>query len=167
MKRRDPKLPGVGGITVADVEALDQGRTTLQTIADRVGCSKQAVSRRIKAMRSTGASLPAVAPIPTSTSPAIPADAIVIDAMQLAISANLGVLHCCHSFLAGGGPLGPSAIKALGSAIATARSELALLGVLVAPTDAEVSTEFRVRVMTDAEHEETKRRVELPDDFED
>ena len=37
----------------------------------------------------------------------------------------------------------------------------------VAPDDADTPTELVVRVMTDAEHEEIKRRVELPDDYED
>jgi hypothetical protein len=174
MKRRDPKLPGVGGITAADVEALNQGRTTLQTIADRVGCSKQAVSRRIKAMRSTGASATAAPPSSTSptgptittpsTGPAIPADAIMIDAMQLAVSANLGVLHCAHGLLASGGPLGPSAVKALSGAIASARAELTALGVL-APDDADTALSvLTVRTMSDTEHDQAKAAAEMMSD---
>jgi hypothetical protein len=62
--------------------------------------------------------------------------------------------------------IGPSGLKALATTISTATAELRQLGVL-APDDADTPTELVVRVMTDAEHEEIKRRVELPDDYED
>lgn len=161
-KRRDPKLAGVAGITLEDIAALDARRVTLLDVATRCGISKQGAAKRIARMRA--ASPTATPPASTSTGPTIPADAIVIDATQLAISANLAVLHCSHALLAGGGPLGPTAIKALGSAIATARIELTALNVMTAPDDAEKPTEFVIRVMSDEEHQETKRRLELPDE---
>ena len=160
-KRRDPKLAGVAGVTLEDLAGLAAGRVTMLDIATRCGVTKQAVAKRVKALKA------ASPPASTSTGPAIPTDAIMIDATQLAISANLAVLHCSHALLAGGGPLGPTAIKALGSAIATARIELTALNVMTAPDDAETPTEFVIRVMTDQEHEETKRRIELPNNYDD
>jgi hypothetical protein len=38
---------------------------------------------------------------------------------------------------------------------------------MTAPEDAEMPTEFRVRILSDEEHDAIKRRVELPDDHED
>jgi hypothetical protein len=172
MTRRNPALPGVCGITGEDLDALDQGRTTLQSIADRVGCSKQAVSRKVRAMRAaspTGPSVPitpTAAPIVSTGPSSIPTGPVMIDAHQAAVSVNLGVLWRAAGILEGPDALGPSAVKALAGAVASARAELALLGVL-APDDAEIPTELVVRVMTPEEHIAQKLKSAEKDDFEE
>jgi hypothetical protein len=178
--RRNPGLAGVGGVTASDLAALDAGLITMIDLASKLGVSKQAVSRKLRSMRSISSiDASATAAPPSSTSPTgsivtppstgavIPADAIVIDAMQLAVSANLGVLHCAHGLLAGGGPLGPSAVKALSGAIASARAELTALGVL-APDDADTALSvLTVRTMSDVEHDQAKAAAEELSEFDD
>lgn len=162
MKRRNPGLAGVAGITLGDIAALDAKRVTLQTIADKLGCSKQAVSKRIKTMRA--ASPAATSPPPASTGASAPAGAVAVDPAEIATSACLGLLVRSHAALVGPDALGPSALKALAATISTVTSELRLLGVMTAPEDAEMPTEFRVRILSDEEHDAIKRRVELPDE---
>lgn len=175
--RRNPALSGVAGITAADVAALDAGLITMIDLASKLGVTKQAISRRVSRMRSTSStgasataappSAAAVAPIAISTGPVIPSDAIVIDAMQIAISANLGILHCAHALLAGPGPLGPTAIKGLSGAIASARAELTALGILAAPDDADtVLSTLTVRLMSDTEHDQAKAAAEELNEFD-
>lgn len=181
MKRRDPGLAGVVGVTAADVEALDQGRTTLQTIADRVGCSKQAVSRKIRAMRSTSStgpsSLPSATAAPTSsTSPtvnplpagaSIPAGSIAVDPAEVAVSACLGLLVRAHTLLAGGDQIGPSGLKALSATVAAATSELRQLGIMAAPDDADTALSvLTVRTMSDTEHDQAKAAAEEMNEFD-
>lgn len=160
--RRDPGLAGVVGITADDLASLEAGRITMLDLASKLGVSKQAVSRRVSRMRSTSSTDASTSP--SSTGPTIPAGAVLIDPHRALVSANLGILSYVNATLESGTALGPSAFKAMAGAVASARAELTALGVLAAPDDAETPTEFVIRVMTDQEHEETKRRVELPDE---
>lgn len=181
-KRRDPRLAGVAGITADDLDALDQGRTTLLDIADRIGCSKQAVSKKIRAMRAaapTDLTIPAISPVPastgappTSTGPtippgAIPAGSVAVDPAEIATSACLGLLVRAHAALIGPDALGPSALKALSTTISTATAELRLLNVMAPDDDDAALSVLTVRTMSDEEHEAIKLRVGQPDDYEE
>jgi hypothetical protein len=55
-----------------------------------LGVLKQAVSKRIRAMRSAS---------PALTGPTIPAGAVLIDAAQIAISENLAIFYRAHTIL--------------------------------------------------------------------
>jgi hypothetical protein len=165
-KRRNPALPGVSGITADDLAALDAGRITLLDIGTRCGISKQGAAKRIKAMRA--ASPAATAPASTSTgSTSIPAGAVLIDPAATAVSACLAILCRAVGLLEGPDQIGPTGLKGIASAVAVTTDQLRQLRVLTSDDDDKALTVLTVRTMTDEEHVETKRRVELPDDYED
>lgn len=165
--------PGVGGITAEDLDALDQGRTTMQTIADRLGCTKQNISKRIRAMRSTSSTGPSIpigattTPTTTATGPTVPAGSVAVDPAEIATSACLGLLVRAHAALIGPDALGPSALKALSTTISTATAELRQLGVMASDDDESTLSVLTVRVMSDTEHDQAKAAAELLDDFEE
>ena len=161
-KRRNPKLAGVAGITPEDLAALDAKRVTLQDLADHCGITKQAAAKRIKAMRL--ASTATTSPASIRTDASIPAGAVQVDPVEIATSACLGALVRAHAALIGPEQIGPSGLKALAIVISTATAELRQLGVL-ALDDVDTPTELVVRIMTDKEHDEIKRRAELPGNY--
>jgi hypothetical protein len=180
--RRDPGLAGVVGITADDLANLEAGRITMLDLASKLGVSKQAVSRRVSRMRSTSSTdastppsataaptsstSPTVTPLPAGAS--IPAESIAVDPAEVAVSACLGLLMRSHILLAGGDQIGPSGLKALAATISTATAELRQLGIMSAADDEDTAlSTLSIRVMTDAEHDEIKHRVELPDDHQD
>ena len=179
MKRRDPGLAGVSGVTAEDLEALDAKRVTLLDIATRVGTSKQAVSRKIRGMRSTSATGPSTAPSataapPSSTSPtatptgpSIPAGSIAVDPAEVAVSACLGLLVRAHTALISPDAIGPSGLKALAATVQAATAELRQLGILAAPDDADTALAvLTVRLMSDVEHDQAKAAAELLNEFD-
>lgn len=154
------------GVSISpdDLAALNAKRVTLQDLADRERCTKQNVSKRIRAMKAASPTTAA----PTSTGPgSIPAGAVLIDAHHAATSACLAILCRVVGLLESGDQIGPTNLKALSTTVATATAELRQLGVLASDDDESTLSTLTVRVMTEEEHVETKRRVEELNDYED
>jgi hypothetical protein len=156
------------GVSISpdDLAALNAKRVTLQDLADRERCTKQNVSKRIRAMKA--ASPAATAPASTSTGPtSIPAGAVLIDPAATAISACLAILSRTVGLLESPDQIGPTGLKALSTTISTVADQLRQLRVLASDDDESTLSTLTVRVMSEAEHIATKLRVEELNDYDD
>lgn len=165
--RRDPTKPGIAGLTVEHVKALDERRITLADIARELGCSRQAVAkalkRRTKPAVEKSAASPFTVPEPRETaSPAGPVTPeIIADTLVGANLALLAVLSRETAKIAADptGYLGPTSAKAIAQSLTLVRENLSAAG-LVPESNSKLPTELTIRVMTEEEEAAIRQSVE-------
>ena len=178
-----------------DVEAFVAGRLTLDDLAAKAGVSKQAASKWLRRRglgrasattttctaeakaASAGAGIAAPAPTPTepaaSSAPFHPSligldqdpDAL----RRIATGALIAIIARSNLLLAGAEPLGPSALKAVTTAVIDAAGALTGFGVLPpALRDDDTLTKLIVRQLTDVEEQTIRdhQDAEAGGDFE-
>lgn len=189
--RRDPSLPGVAGLSKGDYEAWRRGEVGLEDLAAKVGVSGPAVSKAFRKWKRADAAAatttttspasttpaappadpgpadPAATPPPSASLPALPAFNSG-DALILLKSAAIATLVRSHATLVSPGALGASALKALSTAIMTASETLVRTGVLrLDDIESDRPRDLIVRVLTEDEEREIRRRAESPDPDDD
>lgn len=167
-KRRQPGLPGLAGLAIEDFARWKRKEVTLDDLADRCGVSKQAVSKWMQkqsADRVSNSQPSSKQNVGDSDDGQISVLEFTEDeATRLAKSGAFAVLLKAHNVVTKSVDLGPSAIKAAGSAIGAAIDDLQRLGVIAYKVPSSEPTDLSIHMMTEDEEDKIRRSGEEDDD---
>jgi hypothetical protein len=168
--RRNPKAPGLAGLTDADRVAWLGGTVTIEELAGRLGVSKQAVSTEFRKRgwregKTKGAGSPSVGD-KAEEALTIPDELTLPQAVErVYVRTVLGVLDLLgrEAMRLQEDPaavVGPSSLKAMAVAVSTLREELSACGLLDLRQAEPAPTTLIIRTLTAAEEEAIQANAE-------